>query len=250
MPEKDTESNDAIAQASQENINLIDLIDQPAWKTILLDLVKSEKMDPWNIDICALADKYLQKINLLEHANLRVPANAILASAILLKTKSKALRISSLDEVEKTVLDSMTEEERKLLEASIPELRGQRQAREARLTLDELVQNIETILNKSKSKNRFDKMFEEIKFTIPYTDFNITEKMEEVLALVQQRADSQGIVLFSQLLNGNRNATTTIQTFIPLLFLANKGKLNLWQEEFWQEIFISLAESSQSDNEK
>ena len=233
------ESN-SIENIDPASVNLVDLIDQPAWKTILLELVRSEKMDPWNIDICALADKYLQKINSLERANLRVPANAILASAILLKTKSKALKLSSLEEVEGQVLSELTAEERRLLEASIPELRGMRQARESRLTLDELVQSIEVILNKSKSKNRFDKMFEEIKFAVPYNDFNIEEKMLEVLELVQQRCDSQGIVLFSQLINGNKAPVSVIQTFIPLLFLANKGKVNLWQEEFWQEIFISL----------
>src|SRR3989338_6587440 len=59
---------------------LVDLIDQPAWKTILLDIVKAEKMDPWNIDVIRLADLYLSKINLLERSNLRVPANAILRS--------------------------------------------------------------------------------------------------------------------------------------------------------------------------
>jgi len=35
-------------------MDLVDLIDQPAWKSILLDLVTSEKMDPWDIDVTAL----------------------------------------------------------------------------------------------------------------------------------------------------------------------------------------------------
>ncbi len=86
-------------------------------------------------------------------------------------------------------------------------------------------------------------MFEEIKFAIPYNDFNIDEKMKEVLALIQQRCDSQGMILFSQLINGNKAPVQIIQTFIPLLFLANKGKVNLWQEEFWQEIFVSIAKN-------
>ena len=69
--------------------NLISLIDVPEWKSILLDLVSSEKMDPWNIDIVELSEKYLQKINSMELMDLRVPANAILASSILLRAKSK-----------------------------------------------------------------------------------------------------------------------------------------------------------------
>src|SRR3989338_1400050 len=83
-----------------ENVNLVDLIDQPAWKTILIELVKSEKMDPWNIDIIELSGKYLQKISELGGTDLRIPANAILASAILLKFKSRILSIKPLDEEE------------------------------------------------------------------------------------------------------------------------------------------------------
>ena len=44
---------------------LVDLIDQPAWKTILIELVKGNKMDPWNIAVVALADLYWKKIQLL-----------------------------------------------------------------------------------------------------------------------------------------------------------------------------------------
>ena len=72
-----------------ESINLIDLVDQPAWKTILIDLVKSEKMNPWEIDLVDLANKYYQKILAMEKTDLKLPANAILASAILLKFKAR-----------------------------------------------------------------------------------------------------------------------------------------------------------------
>jgi chromatin segregation and condensation protein Rec8/ScpA/Scc1 (kleisin family) len=51
--------------------------------------------------------------------------------------------------------------------------------------------------------------------------------------------------MFSQLINGTKDPLQIIQVFIPVLFLANKGKLTVWQEEFWKEIFISLAENSQ-----
>src|SRR3989344_7059040 len=83
-----------------ETVDLVDLIDQPAWKTILIELVKRERMDPWSIDIAALAGKYLQKINNLGGTDLRLPANAILASAILLKFKANVLRISEIEDEE------------------------------------------------------------------------------------------------------------------------------------------------------
>ena len=226
---------------------LLDLIDQPAWKTILMAIVRQEKMDPWDIDILVLADKYLQKINALEHANLRVPANALLASAILLKTKSKTLRLTSLEDLEKQdAKKELTAEERALLAGQIPELRGSRGLREGKVSLDELVKTIETMLSKSRGKNAFAKKMQgEIEFILPFAGIDIEARMKEVLELVEQRIDSQGMVLFSQLLNGNHTANDAINVFIPLLFLANKGQLQVWQEEFWNEIFIRYTKNEQ-----
>lgn len=224
---------------------LVDLIDQPAWKAILMAIVRQEKMDPWNIDIIMLADKYLEKIGTLEKANLRVPANAMLASAILLKTKSKTLRLTTLDELEKEdAQKELSAEERALLAAQIPELRGTRGMREGKVTLDELVKTIETMLTKSRSKNSFaKKMSGEVEFILPFAGMDIEKRMEDVFKLVQQKADSQGMVLFSQLVNGHQESGEVINVFIPLLFLANNGRLNLWQEEFWQEIFIRYTQN-------
>ncbi|MBU0635633.1 segregation/condensation protein A [Candidatus Micrarchaeota archaeon] len=220
---------------------LVDLIDQPAWKTILLTIVKQEKMDPWDIDIILLADKYLEKIGALEQANLRVPANAMLASAILLKTKSKSLRITTLDDLEKAEAKrELSPEERALLERGIPELRSMRGIREGKVTLDELVNTIEVMLNKSSAKTSLSKKFEEIRFTLPFAEMNIETKMKDVLALVHEKMDSQGMVLFSQLANGKQGANEILNIFIPLLFLANNNKLSVWQEEFWEEIFVKL----------
>ena len=61
----------ALAQGSDESsiielpdkVDLVDLIEQPAWKSILIELVKKERMDPWEIAISHLAYKYVHRIN-------------------------------------------------------------------------------------------------------------------------------------------------------------------------------------------
>lgn len=225
---------------------LVDLIEQPAWKAILMAIVRQEKMDPWNIDLVLLADRYLEKISALEKANLRVPANAMLASAILLKTKSKTLRITTLEDLEKEdEKKGLSPEERALLMRGIPELKGTRSLREGKVTLDELVKTIETMLTKSRSKNQFAKQLQEIQFVLPFSEMDIEKRMVEVLELVQQKMDSQGLALFSQLLPQKATPNETINVFVPLLFLANKGQLNVWQEEFWEEIFIRYTKNEQ-----
>ena len=217
--------------------DLVKLIEEPEWKTILLELVNSEKMDPWNIDLVNLADKYLAKINSLEESNLRLPANAILASAILLRAKSKLLKLSSIEDEEEK-----KKEAEKFIEEFVPELNNPRSIREGRISLDELVNAIESIVDKTKKKHERMRLKKELEFMIPYAEGNIEERIGEVYNKVLEISDSQGMVLFSNLVE-ERTPKGIVNVFIPLLFLANRGKLNLFQEEFFGEIFIYMAKN-------
>ncbi|MCR4369102.1 MAG: segregation/condensation protein A [archaeon] len=223
---------------------LVDLIEQPAWKTILIELVKRERMDPWEIDISILAEKYLAKINALSGTDLRLPANAILASALLLKFKSNVLRISDIEDEDEFLEKrrEMSPAEKAEFDLLLPDLKSIRKIKEGKVSLDELVASIEAMLSKTKSKT--DNSFlrrERTKFQIPQTDFKIDEEMEKVYKRIEKSADSQGLVLFSRLvLDKNGDAVGIVRTFLPCLFLTNKGRINMWQDEFFGEIFLCL----------
>jgi len=228
----------------EEPINLVDLIEQPAWKTILIGLIKSNKMDPWDIDIVWLADLYLRKIQTMERADLRIPANAILASAILLKLKARTIKLTSIDDDEETT--QITKEEIQFIEESIPDLAGQRQFRGGKVTLDELVLSIEQILQKTKQKKSIlrDKGIPE--FNVSFSNVNIEEKIASVFEKIKGRADSQGLVMFSAILD-EKTPVEMVNCFIPMLFLVNKGKINAWQEEWFGEIFIALQKEIEKE---
>ena len=231
-------AGEEVFERDYSKMDLVDLIDQPAWKTILLDLVVTEKMDPWNIDITELSEKYLKKINELEGGNLRVPANAILACAILLKTKSKYLRLSSLVD-DNEVNEGMSLEQRALLLEELPDLMSNRSAREGRITLDELVSSIEDIIHRSKPRNSVARIMPRMEINFDTT--SIEEKLESVFNLILAKSDSQGIVMFKDiLLDGDTD--TIIGTFLPLLFLMNKGKVLAYQNEFFGDIFVKILE--------
>ena len=73
---------------------ILDLLlkrDEITWQSIILDLVKSGEVDPWDIDISLLAQKYLEIVRKLKEANLFLSGKVLLASAILLKIKSDKL---------------------------------------------------------------------------------------------------------------------------------------------------------------
>ncbi len=223
--------------------DLVDLIERPAWKTILIELVKTERMDPWAIDVAQLAEKYLAKINSLGGNDLRLPANAILASAILLKFKSNVLRLSDIEDEDdfEQKKAQMSPEERAEFEALLPELKNIRKIKEGKVSLDELVASIEKMLQSSKKmKDRSLLRSERTQFKIPLSGFDIDKAMDKVYKNIQKHADSQGLLLFSRLVKEQDTNEAIVRTFIPCLFLTNKGKINMWQDEFFGEIFLSV----------
>ena len=228
-------------ELSAETVDLVELIHVPEWKSILVELVKSEKMDPWNIDLIGLANQYAAKIASLTETNLRIPANAILALSILLKFKSKKLRISSIEELDElqTELSALSPAEKRLFESMVPELQNPRALREGGVSLDSLVEAIEELISKSKRKSL-------LGHSSPFSALpafsleNIEEKLDGVFQKIRQNADGEGLALFSQLLNGDRSPTAVLDVFIPVLFLANQQKVSAWQDDWMGEIFISL----------
>jgi segregation and condensation protein A len=218
-------------------MDLMDLIEQPAWKTILIDLVKSNKMDPWDIDVAGLTQKYLNKINQLETSNLKVPANAILACAILVKTKSKQLKLSSVEEEEEEV--TMTDEQKELFLEEIPDLMASRSFREGKISLDELVNSIEGIIQQTTPLKR--NMREIPKMELDFDTTSIEDKLGDVLDLIKDKVDSQGLVMFNDLVENNEN-NSLINVFLPVLFLMNSGKILAYQEDFFGDIFVKLIE--------
>jgi segregation and condensation protein A len=229
----------------QSSDDFVGLIEQPAWKTILISLVKSEKMDPWNIDVKELAKKYLEKIRSLNDSDLRLPANAILASAILLKFKARALRIPSLEEANEVEWKALMTEEQ-LLGGMMPELLSPNLSREGKVTLDQLVESIEAILDRTKSKVQRERDGRDRPvFNLPFASMNLEDKMKEVFEMVSSFADETGLARFSTMMKG-RSINEVIEFFLALLFLVNDRTLNAWQETLFGDIFISRVENSSS----
>ena len=58
---------------------------------ILVSMAKSGKIDPWNVDIIDVTDKYLAHICEMKSQNLRLTGRTFLFAAVLLKLKSNVL---------------------------------------------------------------------------------------------------------------------------------------------------------------
>src|SRR3989338_2210311 len=78
--------------------------DEVTWQTILYELVKSDQMDPWDIDVSILTNKYIGMIRTLKEHDFRISGKVLLAAAILLKMKSHKLVGEDLTELDKLLI--------------------------------------------------------------------------------------------------------------------------------------------------
>jgi chromatin segregation and condensation protein Rec8/ScpA/Scc1 (kleisin family) len=79
----------------------------------------------------------------------------------------------------------------------------------------------------------------------------IERQMEKLYASLLERVKGTGIIEFSTLIKGAERIEA-IRTFILLLFLAQDGRVGLWQDEEIEEIYItvgvSIAENGKINN--
>ncbi len=100
MPEKDIDSQKN--SVKQDQIHDLIFSREIGWQEIIYDLINTEQLDPWDINITILTDKYLEKISQLEEADFFVSSKVLLAASLLLRIKSEILLnkyIKSIDEI-------------------------------------------------------------------------------------------------------------------------------------------------------
>ena len=88
---KKTYTDGIVDKVGQEQIHGLLFGDKLSWQALIYDLINTERLNPWDIDISLLANKYLEKVKLLEEANFFVSSKVLLAAALLLRMKSEIL---------------------------------------------------------------------------------------------------------------------------------------------------------------
>src|SRR3989344_2953862 len=65
---------------------------KPDWQSIIYELIATDKLDPWDIDIVILTRRYFEKIaELDDEPDFYVSSRVLLAAALLLRIKSEFL---------------------------------------------------------------------------------------------------------------------------------------------------------------
>jgi len=215
------------------------MVSKPTWKDILLDLISSNSIDPWNIDLVSLADAFIRRVREMERMDFVLQANVILAASILLKYKSEFLKalsyqsdLSQFDQAEEAVPLEPEEFPTLTLSSRIPPKR--------QVTIDELITEMEKIIHYDDSERvRIPRgaIVETVDLDLGERD--IEKDMAETMSLVRQNVDEEGWALFSRLVDG-RDMEAVVYTLLCLLHLVCDGALDIKQDKMFGEIFVHL----------
>lgn len=218
--------------------------DEITWQTILYDLVRTEQMNPWDINISLLTQKYLEMLKKLKEMDFRLSGKVLLAAAILLKIKSNKLigDIGRLEELMTSTGDEEFYEDISDLEqfekgeaaSLIPRVP---QPRKRKVSIYDLVNALQKALEVKKRR---------VLRSIPNMEIDIPKKKKDITLIIKEIYEKiKGFFIagkrltFSNLVPSDKKEDK-VYTFIPLLHLTHQQKINLEQKEPFGEIEILL----------
>jgi len=242
-----------LKQFRQEEIHELLFNREIGWQEIIYDLINTEQLDPWDVNITILTDKYLEKISKLEEADFFVSSKVLLAAALLLRIKSEMLLNKHLKSIDEVLFGGenkkVTVSERIELDEEIPELIPRSpMPRFKRVSLDELME----ALNKAiVTENRRIKKEIVNRNALRETGISLPKKQS---VSIKDKITKIHIGLKDYFkLNRNTNKISytgfigtekeeRILSFYPLLHLENQQKIWLAQENHFDEIYIWLKD--------
>jgi len=251
MPENKRESS--VSNVKQEQIHDLLFNREIGWQEIIYDLINTEQLDPWDINLIILTDKYLIKISDNKISDFFVSSKVLLAASLLLRIKSEILLnkyIKSIDEIlfGKKEQSALKISERIELDEEIPSLIPKSpMPRFRKVTLKELIESLNQAIgteNRRIKKEIINRnALIESSFSLPKRKFNIKDKIREIhgrlFSHFKENNDKKKIS-FTEFVGESKEEK--IISFSPLLHLESQKKVWLEQEGHFEEIYIWLKE--------
>jgi segregation and condensation protein A len=235
----------------EQLFNMLFNEDEITWQTMIFELVRTEQMDPWDIDITVLSQRFLQMVKKFKELDFRVSGKIILAAAILLRIKSTRLIEEDMNQLNRLIAMSEADEEQMFEEFGEDYSTGKidrdkftliprtPQPRKRKVSVYDLVEALQKALEVKRRRVELHSITASV--SVPEKKKDITVIIREVFDQVKAYflKEKQQKLEFSKLVPSNA-VGDKVYTFIPLLYLDNLRIIDLVQESHLKEIDIYL----------
>lgn len=216
------------------------MVNEPSWEDVLVRIVAEEGMDVWAIDLIRLADLFVSYMQKMTELDLRIPARFILITAILLRMKSDILA----EKPEKILIPESPEnpKEAELLRAlaSIPPLQPPMVRIPMKsVALNELITALKKAFEVRKRRLLKKQRARQIAMRGFAAEEDITERINNLLEQIKSALQEIDRIEFSKLVKDWRREEI-VKTLVPLLHLAQNGRLTYEQPELFKDFYIQL----------
>ncbi len=226
----------------------------PSWQGIIYDLINSEQINPWDVDLTALCKGYFEKIKELEENDFFISSKILLAASLLLRIKSEILLNRYIKDIDDNLFGKKEEIKRvferiEIDEDEVPILIPKSPLpRFKKVTIDELMTALDTAINtESRRINREIEKKQTERFAyadIPkFKRINIKDRIRQFYAQIlttfkNPKHESKIKLPYSHFTNNEREQK--IACFLPMLHLSNNNKIWLEQTTHFDEIYMYL----------
>lgn len=255
------ESSGGIVQDVNEPVEPAqqDIVEDPV--EILVGLAERGEIDPWNINIIEVTDRFLTELERRRQLNLQVSGRTLFYAATLLRMKSEHLTLQSDsgdagpdDEGESfgenfdLELDSEIDYQGRLgpierLEHEIQRRLDRKNLRKSPVTLFELIIELKNLEKEERRRRRLSDAGDDLIYAEDVVAIAHDEGYQESAMTVLEECldcieieDEMTLAQLCQKLGWGMP-----EVYIPLLFLALEGRCSLRQEEFFGDVYVQMC---------
>jgi segregation and condensation protein A len=210
----------------------------PPW-AVLFDLIRLQKIRPWDVNLNHLLTTLAGEMRKRGYVDFTASGIALFSSSVIYRMKSEL--ILKLEEPPKPPVE-------RPVEFLPPPLQLPYRYEYTSTTIENLLRALEEAL-KTETAAQLQPRFTPITPAPPVVqeidDFmvNIEKKLEEMYNRIAKLAPVGKTPLSN--LDDRLSRLDSVRLFILILFLACRGEIQLWQDEEFGEIYVSLPESGE-----
>jgi len=244
---------------------------KPDWQVVIYDLISSEQLDPWDIDIVVLTRKYFEKIVELEkkeedeeEPDFYVSSKVLLAAALLLRIKSEFLLNRHIKSIDEALFGRKAEEKKEIERIEIDEdelpllMPRTPMSRMRKVTLPELMAALNKAINtesrRIKREVAVKRAHKLSHVDIPqFKRVDLKDRIRQFYARILTSLKGKekkeiNKISYADLIGKEREEK--LACFLPLLHLSNTKKLWLEQEGHLDEIWVFLYQYFDKNRDK